>query len=62
MATGLRTRTDSRRISATSRTAGYVCLLLAQASCGRVNRAAYGFAGNEKFNSPILLPAGGVIV
>ena len=37
-------------------------LALAQASCCRVNRAAYGFAGHEKFNSPVLLPAGGVIV
>src|SRR5216684_9291273 len=37
-------------------------LALAQASCCRVDRAAYGFAGHEKFNSPVLLPSGGVIV
>src|SRR6266849_792554 len=30
-----------------------LCLLLAQASCCRVDRAAYGFAGHEKFNSPV---------
>src|SRR6266849_4070183 len=28
-------------------------LALAQASCCRVDRAAYGFAGHEKFNSPV---------
>src|SRR6202047_171095 len=40
-----------------------VCMLaLAQAACCRVNRAAYGFAGHEKFNSPVLLPSGGNIV
>jgi len=37
-------------------------LALAQASCGRVDRGAYGFAGHEKFNSPVLLPSGGVTV
>ena len=36
--------------------------LLAQASCGRINRTADGFAGYEKLNSPVLLPTGGVIV
>ena len=33
-------------------------LALAQAPCGRVDRVADGFAGHEKFNSPVLLPAG----
>ena len=37
-------------------------LALLQASCGRVDRVADGFAGHEKFHSPVLLPAGGVIV
>ena len=37
-------------------------LALAQAACCRVNRAAYGFAGHEKFNSPVLLPASRTIV
>ena len=37
------------------------CALL-QASSGRVDRIADGVAGYEKFHSPVLLPAGGVIV
>ncbi len=43
-----------------SMTVAYACLL--QASGCRVNRAADGFAGNEKFNSAVLLPSGGVVV
>ena len=35
---------------------------LAQASCRCINRVADGFTGYEKFHSPVLLPAGGVIV
>ena len=35
---------------------------LAQASRGRIERFADGFAGNEQFNSPVLLTAGGIIV
>src|SRR6478672_2911595 len=34
--------------------------LLAQASCRRIN--ADSFAGNEKLNSPVLLPATGIII
>jgi hypothetical protein len=37
-------------------------LALTQASCRHVDRIADGFARNEKFYSPVLLPAGGVIV
>jgi hypothetical protein len=37
-------------------------LALAQASYRCIDRAADGFAGYEKFYSPVLLPAGGVIV
>src|SRR5580700_8007021 len=36
------------------------CLL--QASGRRVDGTTNGFPGNEKFHSPVLLPAGGVIV
>ena len=42
-----------------SRIASFFRSLLAQASCRRI---ADGFAGHEKFNSPVLLPAGGIIV
>ena len=35
---------------------------LAQASGGRVDRVADGFAGDEKFHSPVLLTTCGVIV
>src|SRR3984893_6599193 len=37
-------------------------LALLQASCRRIDRVADGFAGYEKFHSPVLLPAGGVTV
>ena len=37
-------------------------LALAQASSCRVHRVADRFAGYEKFHSPVLLPARGVIV
>ena len=37
-------------------------LALAQASCCRVDLATDGFAGHEKFHSPILLSTSGVIV
>ena len=37
-------------------------LALAQASYRRIDWAADGFAGYEKFHSPVLLPAGGVVV
>src|SRR5712692_956200 len=37
-------------------------LALAQASCRRVDRVADGFAGYEKFDSPVPLPAGRVVV
>jgi hypothetical protein len=46
-------------IGTTSKTAGYVMLALAQASCCRV---ADSFAGHEKINSLIFLPVGGVAV
>jgi hypothetical protein len=36
--------------------------LLAQASSGRVYRAADGFARHEKLHSPVLLPARGAVV
>jgi len=35
---------------------------LAQASSRRIDWVADGFAGNEKFHSPVLLPAAGIIV
>jgi hypothetical protein len=37
-------------------------LALLQASCGDVGRIADSVAGYEKFNSPVLLAAGGAIV
>jgi hypothetical protein len=37
-------------------------LALPQASGGRIDRVAYGFAGHEKLHSPVLLPASGVAV
>ena len=37
-------------------------LVLLQASSGRVDWGADGFAGDEKFHSSVLLPARGVIV
>jgi hypothetical protein len=37
-------------------------LALLQAPRGYVGRVANGVAGYEKFNSPVLLAAGGVIV
>ena len=43
-------------------TAGYVTLALTQASCRRIDRGADGFAGHEKFHSPVLLASGRVIV
>ena len=35
---------------------------LAQASSRRTDWVADGFAGNEKFDSPVLLPAAGIVV
>jgi hypothetical protein len=47
-------------ISAISINCWLRAIALAQTSCRRVDRAADGFPGYEKFHSPVLLPVAGL--